>query len=78
VKILKTQISEIGGRMVSVSLTLGDLSDYESSETRAILDTKVQRKGVSLELLQLAALQGLAQSIRQLCDELQTKIVEHQ
>lgn len=77
-KILKTQITELGGQAVDISLTLGDLPDYESSETRAIVDARIERKGVSLELLQLAALQGFALSIRKLCDELQEKIVRHQ
>ena len=75
-KILKTQITELDSKTVDISLTLGDFGDYESSTNKAVVEMRVQRKGVSLELLQLIALQALAQSVRQVCDELQSRIVE--
>lgn len=75
-KILKTEISELDSRTIDVSLTLGDSADYEVSTNKLRVEMRVQRKGVSLELLQLIALQALAQSVRQVCDELQSKIVE--
>lgn len=75
-QILKTQISELDSRTIDISLTLADSPDYGNATKKATIEMRIQRKGVSLELLQLVALQSFGQSIRQLCDELKEKIVE--